>query len=427
MKKKLNEFMKKLQLKQTKPNRMDNPTVQLFRTELKLNLEELIPVDSPYISKASTGQNPEVMAEVSWFAVFDKRFIRKASGEFYYLVYLFRSDGRGFYLSLNQSWTNIKSTEIRSDDNKRIKPREVALEYSKILRSYIDSTYRSRYITSQIDLGANNDLGMGYEVSNIIAKYYAYDNFSARQIENDFEEMLVIYNKLVEEVPLEKYKSLLVENSEWIKDSVSLDRELASSKLKKSLVFSEIKDNYSYEDYSIDNSKNRKISDQDLQEKNEKQSDLGKKAEKLAYEYYLSATERIVSPDIFASLKDRIINVGQIHGYGYDIKAFDLEDLEKGKENEIHIEVKATKSKKGTTPFYITRNELKQAIIDKEKYRILRIYDFESMTPMFDELNLFKDLDNIDSTESIEKIVSSFLNITPNSYIVTGWKKNNSQ
>ncbi|WP_217078146.1 MrcB family domain-containing protein [Clostridium baratii] len=47
-------------------------------------------------------------AEIPWISVFLKDIITTATNG-YCIVYLFKSDMSGFYLSLNQNWTYLKN------------------------------------------------------------------------------------------------------------------------------------------------------------------------------------------------------------------------------------------------------------------------------------------------------------------------------
>ena len=67
-------------------------------------------------------------------------------------------------------------------------------------------------------------------------------------------------------------------------------------------------------------------------------------------------------------------------GLGYDILSFDLNGIKK------YIEVKTTKGRKSSI-FYVTRNELEKSKIEREKYFLYRVYDYNENT---EEANLLK-------------------------------------
>jgi|AntAceMinimDraft_5_1070358.scaffolds.fasta_scaffold09620_3 hypothetical protein len=69
-------------------------------------------------------------------------------------------------------------------------------------------------------------------------------------------------------------------------------------------------------------------------------------------------------------------------GVGYDITSID----EKGR--EVFIEVKATTGS-FKTPFYVTKNEMHASIQDSNKYRLYRVYNFNTTTQTGD-IKIFK-------------------------------------
>ena len=70
-------------------------------------------------------------------------------------------------------------------------------------------------------------------------------------------------------------------------------------------------------------------------------------------------------------LADRVDHVASRlgDGLGFDVLSFDVEG------NEIHIEVKTTRSGLGT-PFVLTRNEIRTSKDDPASYRLYRVFDF---------------------------------------------------
>lgn len=75
-------------------------------------------------------------------------------------------------------------------------------------------------------------------------------------------------------------------------------------------------------------------------------------------------------------------------GTGYDIESIDKEG------NPIFIEVKTTKGGKNT-PFYITRNELEKSIIEKDRYYLYRLYNFNVDSNTADLLIIKGELTNL--------------------------------
>lgn len=75
--------------------------------------------NSRYITVGSAGQSQ--WAKCPWIGVFD-RFITETAQSGYYIVYLFREDMGGVYLSLNQGVTQIRS-KYKGDAKEALKKR----------------------------------------------------------------------------------------------------------------------------------------------------------------------------------------------------------------------------------------------------------------------------------------------------------------
>lgn len=139
-----------------------------------------------YKLKGSGGQGGVV--NIPWICIFDKQVSRKAS-EGYYIVYLFKKDLSGFYLSLNQGYTKYKITFGQKQG--RVQAQKNAIIAQKLL-----STITS-LDTSKITLGSNSELAKGYEAGNIASKYYSTVNIpSTSQLISDLQEFLAAYLEL---------------------------------------------------------------------------------------------------------------------------------------------------------------------------------------------------------------------------------------
>ncbi|MHA3066821.1 MrcB family domain-containing protein [Lacticaseibacillus saniviri] len=423
----LNQFMKNLQNGLTKPNNLEeNPTVRLFRQDIRAEFTSFLANESQYHVKASTGVNGQVMAEVPWLGIFDTRYIQSASGHYFYPVYLFSSDGKGFYLSINQSWTNINDANLKDNDGKKIKPATVALKAAELLREYINPEALGHYITQPLDLRGTTALVKGYEVVNVIAKYYAFDQFTDEQLKTDLRELLTIYKRMTEKLSVAGYAQLLQQFQDWITESVALDENKKQLSTVKSLKYHRIA-NHSNQQldtaYISEEHANYIVSDQELEQQLQRQKVIGSQAEILAFKYYCDKTNEIVkNRENAAEILDKLQYRGQDHGFGYDIQALDLSDLKKGIETEIHVEVKATGNRHGNIPFYMSRNEIQQAMMDRDTYRIFRIYDFNAEAPKFDELRVFNDESQINEMKRLDQLIQSSANVVPMTYLITEWQ-----
>lgn len=125
-----------------------------------------------------------------WVGVLNKKVTTSVQSGFY-IVYLFKEDMEGVYLSLNQGMRKI--LEKNSDE-----------ETINILRSRA-SDFRNRLnnrltkeLLEEIDLDVvNSSYGPYYEAGNVYAKYYSLINIPSEDVLTaDFKEFLNFYNSL---------------------------------------------------------------------------------------------------------------------------------------------------------------------------------------------------------------------------------------
>lgn len=141
---------------------------------------------SKYLISGSIGQGQ--IAEVPWICIYDKEITNKAETG-YYLVYLVKSDLSGFYLSLNQGWTQYQNEYATK--NARLKIKENAQKAQKLLKSINDFSFKD------IDLLATKDLGKGYQLANICSKYYSFDSLPNDEILiDDLRSLIGVYKEL---------------------------------------------------------------------------------------------------------------------------------------------------------------------------------------------------------------------------------------
>lgn len=164
-----------------------HPLAELFRQAFKSDIENLVKAfEASYIVNASVGAGN--WANVPWLSILNPR-ITKSTQDGVYPVYLFKADGSGFYLSLNQGTTTPtsvygkKAAEARSENiRKEILGRVQGLkDWGK----------------QEISLSATTSLGKSYEKFNIIAKYYDANNIPGNEeLEKDLHELLSFYKQV---------------------------------------------------------------------------------------------------------------------------------------------------------------------------------------------------------------------------------------
>lgn len=164
-----------------------NDLAYFVRKQFVEILTQTLSLDSKYYVKGSVGQG--VWATIPWISCFDRSVSISATNG-YYLVYLFKEDMSGFYISLNQGYTYFH--EKYGAKEGRIKIQHTA----NSIRSKV--AVPAEYNLTHIDLGSNRDLAMGYEKGHIYGKYYDTSNFpSENELIADFKVFLESYQKIV--------------------------------------------------------------------------------------------------------------------------------------------------------------------------------------------------------------------------------------
>ena len=167
---------------------VEDPSHKVLCVSLKRELASRFPI-SDWIIKGSTGQG--YRTDYPWLAILNRK-ITASTMHGLYMVYLFRSDMRGFYLSLNQGITHF----AEKYKNRRYDFAEKVADY---FRKELPSSYFSR---GEIDLNSRvKDLGYGYEKTNIISKYYPSHGFTENELITDLTAMREIYDFLYKHFP----------------------------------------------------------------------------------------------------------------------------------------------------------------------------------------------------------------------------------
>ncbi len=165
----------------------NHPAAQYIRHSLPNLIAKEASISSAYKIEGSAGKGR--WAEIPWVCIFDKEITQSAQ-DGYYIVYLFRADMKGVYLSLNQGWTQFQAQfKPLSEAKKKIQ------ESAIMLRESLDSN--QGFNVSKIDLATNKILGKGYELGHICGKYYEngklpYDDI----LIDDLRNLIGVYREL---------------------------------------------------------------------------------------------------------------------------------------------------------------------------------------------------------------------------------------
>jgi 5-methylcytosine-specific restriction enzyme B len=169
----------------------DHPVVQVFqRVEQAIAVLPAVRANAHLRVKFSAGLGN--WARVPWIAVMDERETTSTQKGID-IVYLFREDGSGVYLSLNQGVTD----PIRQLG--RRKGIQLVRERSANLRPHLQRLEGAGFkLDDGIDLRATPGLGQDYEASTIAYRLYEVGSVpDDRQIERDLVQLLEAYAEVL--------------------------------------------------------------------------------------------------------------------------------------------------------------------------------------------------------------------------------------
>ena len=167
----------------------NHPIAAILRYDIPNDLKILTQDHEKYKFSGSAGQGN--WTHSPWVGVFNKK-ITESAQRGYYIVYLFREDMKGVYLSLNQGMTEIRNQSANNNEAKEILKNR-ASNFRKQLKDQIEDDF-----LKEIDLGVENSPNAPYyEAGNIYAKYYSWDDIPSENILTaDFKEFLNLYEAL---------------------------------------------------------------------------------------------------------------------------------------------------------------------------------------------------------------------------------------
>lgn len=358
----------------------NNRTVDSRAQYYKLMQNTIMPalrtkVDQYYKIKFSVGQGNK--SKYPWIGIFNPEITDKATKGLY-IVFLFKSDYSGVYLSLNQGITHFKENY---GENKYKYARKVSKYFADMISSPL-------FNDDPIYLVSNHgDLGNGYENTNILSKYYDFRSYNSDVIK-DLNEMIKIYDMLFDAMSGNQYQDVIdmVVSNDSEDDLVGLSDSwslTAIKELKKSANVDEETEVISISlvdppthKNSIAKIERKKLKKIDYIEKTKKDMETGYLGELLVFEYEKQKLEKL-GLDNFEKYLKWVSK--ESDSLGYDIESLGVVN---GKISKIYIEVKTTTSDINTD-FYISANEVETSKINNDNYFIYRVFDIGSDKPKF--------------------------------------------
>lgn len=352
-----------------------DPNYSVITHQLPLEINSILQSRSDLFIAGSCGIGQKT--DFPWVAIFNKNITSSAKRGLY-IVYLFKKDMNGFYLTLNQGITYFADTFKRKK-----------YEYARKVANYFKDEIGDNYFDKgDIDLGGTTGtLGLGYQETNIISRYYAKNSFTNKELEEDLKRMLIIYDELVGVLGEDNYdynnaiNKIVYNYDDSFEDAVSgidnIKKAIVSPtdvNVIRTLHYVEPKEKRTKKYSKIRNG--AAVKKTDYVEKAKTDTEIGLLGEMLALQY---EREKLIKSG-FNDLADKVRHVASVSdAFGFDIISYELIGT---KIEEIYIEVKTTTNKLDVE-FPVSKNEVLTSNEKKDRYCIFRIYDAKSINPSF--------------------------------------------
>ncbi len=350
----------------------ENPKVDstkdYYKVFKQIKQELMFHVGSRYLVGASVGATNRTFTP--WFALYNTKITRSARHGLY-VVFLMKKDMSGFYLTLNQGITYF---EERYKPNQYLFAKKVSLYFQEQIES-------SNFDKADIDLAVDkSDIGYGYQFTNIISKFYPFDHKNQTDIYEDLNEILSIYDLLVERMNGNEYSDIIdiiidnQDNNDFSNSYIDKEiiEELKKDQKDENLDIIDLKmvevPHSTRKTTSIERTKLSKIK---YLEKAEKDMKLGYLGELAVFEF---EKQRLTDLGLETRIDEIKWVAKEFDGYGYDLISLDIIN---DKIVTIYIEVKTTISNENTD-FFISHNEVLASDEYGERYFIYRIHNIQN-------------------------------------------------
>jgi 5-methylcytosine-specific restriction enzyme A len=170
-------------------NYKGNSAADFMRNIFPEQIQNIIKNNDRYIIEGSAGRG--VWTKIPWVAIFD-RSVTESAQTGYYVVYLFREDCTGVFLSLNQGVTTVREQYgAEAKEALRVRAGDFTARLGK---------EAERVATGRIDLATSShgSLGALYEEGNICSLFYERGAIPAdEELARDLKIFLDLYFKLI--------------------------------------------------------------------------------------------------------------------------------------------------------------------------------------------------------------------------------------
>ncbi len=200
----------------------DHEMARFVAEDLEEAVRRIVDDDARYKVKGSAGQGN--VAKGPWIAVFDRTVTENATSG-YYVVFLFREDLTGVYLSLNQGYTDLrKQYKASVEEVLQIQARDMAARVDK---------YPPQFLPGPIQLSKSGGLTRGYELGSALAVFYARGAIPVEDVlQADLRTMLDLYQRVIASKALAP-TSPTDDDSDLPPEVRSLEEDLTNYRLHK--------------------------------------------------------------------------------------------------------------------------------------------------------------------------------------------------
>lgn len=311
-----------------------------------------------------------------WISILNRN-ITTSTQQGLYMVFLFKKDMSGFYLTLNQGITYF---EKKFGTKKFEKARQMVDYY----QTQID---KGKYSFEPISLGAKKgEIGYGYEQATIISFYYGKDQFTEANLQYGLQEILKIYDEIYYHMQSRSYDDIIDQVLDEDRDFTDLFSAIKEAEdilyqdpsslydVKRMLVEETPYVKQSKKFTKISAPVTRKV---DYVKKAQNDAKTGLLGEELVMRFEEDRLRKLGLEEYLPTVK-QVSVVSDT--YGFDLESYTKD--KSGKIQKIYIEVKTTSSKVDIE-FFVSKNEINKSNELDERFWIYRVYDCYSSQPKF--------------------------------------------